>query len=57
VRDPELHIGETAAPTLANPVPGRRDALFLTIPLPGSRVTLKARVRGAASGTILLQRW
>jgi alpha-L-fucosidase len=57
VRDPALHIGETAAPTLANPVPGRRDALFLTIPLPDSRVTLQARVRGAASGTILLQRW
>jgi alpha-L-fucosidase len=56
-RDVNLHIGETAAPTLANPVPGRRDALFLTIPLQGSRVTFKARVRGAPHGTILLQRW
>jgi alpha-L-fucosidase len=57
IRDMDLHIGETAAPTLANPVPGRRDAAFLTIPLQGSRVTLKARVRGATHSTTPLQRW
>jgi alpha-L-fucosidase len=59
LRDIDLNIGTVASARLVSAVPGRRDAAFLAIPevQPGSRVTLKARVRGAARGTILLQRW
>lgn len=57
VRDLELRIAEQPASQLAHDVPGRRDAVFLSIPISNSRVTLKATVRGAPRGTILLQRW
>lgn len=57
VRDLELRIRNETVPQLARAVPGRRDAVFLTIPVPNSAVTLKARVRGATPGTVLLQRW
>lgn len=36
--------------------PGRRDRFLLTIPGLGQTITLRARVRGASGGTILLRR-
>jgi alpha-L-fucosidase len=57
LRAPDLRIGDVAAPQLVNAASGRRDAVLLTIPVAGSRVALRARVRGAAHGTVLLQRW
>jgi hypothetical protein len=38
------------------PAHGRRDVLLLTIPGLGQPIVLRARVRGAARGTLLLQR-
>lgn len=57
VRDVDLRVADQAASQLAHDAPGRRDAVFLAIPISNSRVILKARVRGAARGTVLLQRW
>lgn len=57
LRDLDMRVGEQPASQLARNAPGRRDAVFLSIPLANSHVTLKAGVRGAARGTVLLQRW
>jgi alpha-L-fucosidase len=58
VRDLELRIGNVAS-NQTHAAPGRKDAVYLTIAVvpPDSRVTIRARVRGAARGTVLLQRW
>ena len=57
LRDLELSVAGQPASQLAHNAPGRRDAVLLAIPLSDSHVTLKARLRGAARGTVLLQRW
>lgn len=57
LRELDLHVADQPASQLAHDAPGRRDAVFLSIPLANSRVILKAKVRGAGRGTILLQRW
>jgi alpha-L-fucosidase len=56
LRDVRLDVGGKPAPHLARPAPGRHDVWLLTIPERGSRVELRARVRGATRGTVLLQR-
>ncbi|HMA47835.1 MAG TPA: hypothetical protein VKP11_11690, partial [Frankiaceae bacterium] len=57
LRDLALSVAGQPATQLAHYAPGRRDALFLAIPISDSPVILKARLRGAARGTVLLQRW
>lgn len=52
----ELVVGGASQPHLVRPAPGRRDVLLLTVPGLGQAIVLRARVRGAARGTLLLQR-
>lgn len=54
--DVRLTVGGKPAPHLARPAPGRHDVWLLTIPERETSVTLVGRVRGAARGTVLLQR-
>jgi alpha-L-fucosidase len=54
--DVALTIGGARQPHLIRPVAGRRDVLLLTIPGLGQPIVIRARVRGAARGTLLLQR-
>ncbi len=56
VRDMDFRIDQTVQPTLVRLAPGRRDVVLLTLPVTGRNVTLRARLRGAAKGTALLQR-
>ena len=51
-----LTFGGAGQPHLVRAAPGRRDVLLLTIPGLGQPIVLRARVRGAARGTLLLQR-
>jgi alpha-L-fucosidase len=51
-----LTVGGTRQPHLVRAAPRRRDVLLLTIPGLGQPVVIRARVRGAARGTLLLQR-
>jgi alpha-L-fucosidase len=51
-----LTLGGARQPHLVRPAPGRRDVLLLTIPGLGQPVVVRARVRGAVRGTLLLQR-
>ena len=51
-----LTLGGARQPHLVRPAHGRRDVLLLTIPGLGQPIVLRARVRGAARGTLLLQR-
>ena len=52
----ELVIGGQSQPQLVRRAPGRGDVLLLTVPSLGQPIVLRARVRGAARGTLLLQR-
>jgi len=52
----ELVIGGQAQPQLVRRAPGRGDVLLLTVPALGQPIFLRARVRGAPRGTLLLQR-
>jgi alpha-L-fucosidase len=56
VRDLDLRIDQTGQPTLVRLAHGRSDIVLLTMPVTGRNVTLRARVRGSARGTALLQR-
>jgi alpha-L-fucosidase len=51
-----LRVGGRAQPHLVRRVPGRGDALILTVPGLGERIVLLALVRGAARGTLLVRR-
>lgn len=51
-----LRLGGVAQPALARRLPGRSDALVLTIPQIGQPIALTATLRGAAEGSILLRR-
>jgi hypothetical protein len=57
LRGVELTVAGQPASQLAHDAPGRQDAVLLSIPVSDSHVTLKARLRGAVRGTVLLQRW
>ena len=52
----ELVVGGASQPHLVRAAPGRRDVLLLTVPGLGQPIVPRARVRGAARGTLLLQR-
>jgi alpha-L-fucosidase len=52
----ELRLGGIAQPALLRAEPGRRDRFLLTIPGLGQEVELSGRIRGAATGTVLLRR-
>ena len=54
--DVELLVGGVPQPHLVRRVRGRRDALVLTVPGLGQPMVLRARVRGAPRGTLLLRR-
>ncbi len=56
LRDLDLRIDQTGQPALARFAPGRRDIVLFTLPATARTVTLRARVRGSARGTALLQR-
>jgi alpha-L-fucosidase len=56
LRGVELLLGGTPQPHLIRPAAGRPDVLLLTVPGLGQPVVLRARVRGASRGTLLLQR-
>ena len=52
----EVSLGGIAQPHLVRPEKGRADAFILTMPGLGQTVRLKAVVRGAASGVVLLRK-
>jgi alpha-L-fucosidase len=52
----ELLVGDVRQPHLVRRATGRADVLALTVPGLGERIVLRARVRGAARGTLLVQR-
>jgi alpha-L-fucosidase len=52
----ELVVGGASQPHLVRRAPGRGDVLLLTVPGLGRPVVLRARVRRAARGTLLLRR-
>ena len=52
----ELLVGDVRQPHLVRRAAGRADVLMLTVPGLGERIVLRARVRGAARGTLLVQR-
>ncbi len=52
----EVYLGGIAQPHLIRPEKGRADAFILTVPGLGQTVRLKAVVRGAASGVVLLRK-
>jgi alpha-L-fucosidase len=52
----ELLLGALAQPRLVRHEHGRADVLVLTLPGAGQPVRLRGRIRGAASGTVLLRR-
>ena len=54
--DVELLVGGVRQPHLVRRSAGRADVLVLTVPGLGERIVLRARVRGAARGTLLVQR-
>ena len=54
--DVALTIGGAPQPHLVRAAAGRRDVLLLTVPGLGQPIVVRARVRGAARGTLLLQR-
>jgi alpha-L-fucosidase len=56
VEAPQLLLGGAMQPHLLRRAAGRRDVLLLTIPGLGQRIVLRARVRGAARGTLLVRR-
>lgn len=51
-----LTLGGAPQPQLVRPAAGRRDVLLLTIPGLGQPIAVRARLRGSASGTLLLRR-
>jgi alpha-L-fucosidase len=52
----EAQLGGLAQPQLLAPDKARRDSLILTIPGLGQKVQVRARLEGAAAGTVLLQK-
>jgi len=56
VASPVLLVGGTPQPHLLRREADRPDVLLLTLPGLGERVVLRARVRGAAAGTVLVRR-
>jgi alpha-L-fucosidase len=56
VEAPQLLLGGVPQPHLLRRAAGRRDVLLLTVPGLGQRVVLRARVRGAVRGTLLVRR-
>jgi alpha-L-fucosidase len=52
----ELLVGGVSQPHFVRRAAGRADVLVLTVPGLGERIVLRARVRGAARGTLLVQR-
>jgi alpha-L-fucosidase len=54
--DVELLVGGVRQPHLVRRATGRANVLVLTVPGLGERIVLRARVRGAARGTLLVQR-
>jgi alpha-L-fucosidase len=57
LRDFTLSVDGVAQHGIARPGSGRRDVMVLTLPRVGGRITVRARLRGAARGTVLLQRF
>lgn len=55
LRDLSVLVDGTPQPTLIRRAPGRRDVAILLVPGVGYHVILRARVRGAARGTVLLR--
>jgi len=56
LREVQLLLGGAPQPHLARRAPGRSDVLIVTVPGLGQPIVLRARVRGAQRGTLLLQR-
>lgn len=55
LRDLSALVDAAPQPTLIRRAPGRRDIAILLVPGVGYHVILRARVRGAARGTVLLR--
>lgn len=56
ILEAEVLLDGIAQPSLLRLEEGRTDALVLTLPAVGQKVRLRARVQGARSGTVLLQK-
>lgn len=55
VRDMDFRVDQGPQPTLVRLAPGRSDVMLISLPVSGRTVTLRARVRGATKGTVLLR--
>jgi alpha-L-fucosidase len=56
IHDAEILLDGIAQPHLLRPEKGRSDALILTMPGVGQGVRVRARIQGAQSGVVLLQK-
>ena len=56
ISNAESLLDDIVHPNLLRGEPGRTDSLILTIPGTGQRVRIRARIQGARSGTVLLQK-
>ncbi len=56
ISDAEVLLDGITQPSLLRPEPGRVHSLILTIPGIGQKVQIRARIHGAGSGTVLLQK-
>lgn len=56
ISDAEVLLNGIAQPLLLRPEQGRTHSLILTIPGIGQKVQIRARIQGAGSGTVLLQK-